>query len=54
MQCFYNHATTGEQLELVQTYDSYGTKRVIYEDDGRETWDVTLEEFEEVIGETLV
>lgn len=54
MKCYYVHHLTGEELELIETYDSYGDKWVVYEDEEGEAYSTPVEEFEELINDVLI
>lgn len=52
-QSYYTHHLTGENLTLIEVYDSLDEKRVIYKDEDDEEHDESLEEFEEMINDTV-
>ena len=52
-KCFYNKQVDGTEVELLEVYDSYGEKWVKFEDEWEEQHDVTLDDFEEMIGEQI-
>ena len=50
MKCYYVHHLTGEELTLLESYDSYGEKWIVYEDEEGDSYQCSLEDFEELVG----
>jgi hypothetical protein len=53
LQAYYTKAVDGSEVKLIETYHSYGETHIIFEDEDDNEIELTLEEFEEMIGEEL-
>jgi hypothetical protein len=53
-QSYYSHRLTGETLTLIEIYDSFDEKRVLFKDEEDQEHDESLEEFEELVDETIL
>jgi len=53
MKAYYTHHLTGEEIVLLEIYDSYGEKYVLYETEEGEQEHCSLIDFEEIIEELV-